>query len=370
MRHACPAANTRKRREFSGAALNSCGLDSMASPRIGMPAAFVTTGTILFATYQAEAVLAPLTAGLFLLAVLWPVQHWLSLRISAFIALAITVVATSVVGLAFASLIAWGFTRVGQSVVADAARYQALYDTAVSWLDQRGVSIAHVWADSINMSRILGLAHRVTSRLNTTLSFWLITLLYVVLELMEVGALRYKIQTLIEPVTAAKLLSATSHSAHKLRRYLGVRTLMSLTTGSLIGLFAWAVDLQFPVEWAVIAFTLNYIPFIGSFVATLLPTLFEVAQATAWQSVVGIFVCLNVIQFVGGGYIEPRLAGAVLSVSPLLVLFATFFWSYMWGLYGAFIGVPITIVVLTFCSHFEASRLIAEMLGGPLQEAP
>ena len=79
---------------------------------------------------------------------------------------------------------------------------------------------------------------------------------------------------------------------------------MSITTGVLIGLFAWTVDLQFPVEWAVIAFTLNYIPFIGSFVATLLPTLFEMAQANSGQSIVGIFVCLNIIQFVIGSYIE------------------------------------------------------------------
>ena len=341
----------------------------MVSSKSGIPAALVATGVILFAAYQAEAVLAPVTAGVFLMAVLWPAQNWLSQRIPALIALAITIAATSAVVLAFASLIAWAFTRVGQSVIADAARYQALYDSAVSWLDQRGVSIAHVWADTINMSRLIGLAHRVTSRLNTTLSFWLITLLYVVLGLMEVGVLRRKVETLVEPCRAVKLLSATSHSAYKLRRYLGVRTLMSLTTGVLIGLFAWTVDLRFPVEWAVIAFTLNYIPFIGSFIATLLPTLFEMAQANSWQSIVGIFVCLNIIQFVVGSYIEPRLAGAVLSVSPLLVLFATFFWSYMWGLYGAFIGVPITIVALTFCGHFESTRMIAEMLGGPLPKA-
>ena len=341
----------------------------MASSTIRISGALIATSVILFATYHAESVLAPVTAGLFLMAVLWPGQNWLSRRLPGLIALAITITATSVIVLAFASLIAWAFTRVGQSVFADAARYQALYDSAVSWLDQRGISIAHVWAENISMSRILGLAHRVTSRLNTTLSFWLITLLYVVLGLMEVDALRRKIETLVEPSTAVKLLSATSLSAYKLRRYLAVRTLMSLTTGALIGLFAWTVDLQFPAEWAVIAFTLNYIPFIGSFVATLLPTLFEMAQANTWQSIVGIFVCLNVIQFVVGSYIEPRLAGAVLSVSPLLVLFATFFWSYMWGLYGAFIGVPITIVVLTFCGRFESTRLAAAILGGPLPEA-
>ena len=97
------------------------------------------------------------------MAVLWPAQNWLSQRIPAQIALAITIAITSAFALAFASLIAWAFTRVGQSVLADAARYQALYDSAVSWLDQRGVSIAHVWADTISMSRLIGLAHRVTS---------------------------------------------------------------------------------------------------------------------------------------------------------------------------------------------------------------
>ena len=151
----------------------------MLSSKTGIPVALVTTSVILFAAYQAKAVLAPVTAGVFLMAVLWPAQNWLSQRIPAQIALAITIAITSAFALAFASLIAWAFTRVGQSVLADAARYQALYDSAVSWLDQRGVSIAHVWADTISMSRLIGLAHRVTSRLNTTLSFWLITLLYV-----------------------------------------------------------------------------------------------------------------------------------------------------------------------------------------------
>ena len=134
----------------------------MLSSKTGIPVTLVTTSVILFAAYQAESVLAPVTAGIFLMAVLWPAQNWLSQRIPALIALAITTTATSAVVLAFASLIAWA--RVGQSVIADAARYQALYDSAASWLDQRGVSIAHVWADTISMSRLIALAHRVTSR--------------------------------------------------------------------------------------------------------------------------------------------------------------------------------------------------------------
>ena len=63
------------------------------------------------------------------------------------------------------------------------------------------------------------------------------------------------------------------------------------------------------------------------------------------------------------------MSGNALAVSPFVVLFAVFFWSFMWGLYGAFIGVPIVIAILTFCSYHPASRYIAELLGGPVQAA-
>jgi predicted PurR-regulated permease PerM len=149
-----------------------------------------------------------------------------------------------------------------------------------------------------------------------------------------------------------------------------VRTEMSLITGVLVGAFAWGVGLQFPIEWGVIAFTLNYIPFIGPFVATLFPTLLEMTQADTWETVLGIFVCLNIIQFVIGSYVEPRVSGAVLAISPLAVLFAVFFWTFLWGLYGAFIGVPIAIAALTFCGNYPRTRWIADLFGKALASAP
>lgn len=146
-----------------------------------------------------------------------------------------------------------------------------------------------------------------------------------------------------------------------------VRTQMSLLTGMLVGAFAWFAGLQFAVEWGVIAFSLNYIPFIGPFIATLFPTLLAMAQFDSWQEVLTVFVCLNIIQFVIGSYIEPRIAGSMLSLSPLLVLFATLLWTFLWGLFGTFIGVPIVIAVLSFCSQHPSSRWIAELFAGSKQ---
>jgi predicted PurR-regulated permease PerM len=124
--------------------------------------------------------------------------------------------------------------------------------------------------------------------------------------------------------------------------------------------------LQFAVEWGVIAFALNYIPFLGPFIATLFPTLLAMTQFDTWQAVLGTFICLNVIQFVIGSYVEPRLSGSVLSISPFLVLFAIFFWTFLWGLFGTFIGVPIALAILTFCDQHPSSRWLADLLGGPV----
>ncbi len=215
------------------------------------------------------------------------------------------------------------------------------------------------------MGWMLRWAQAITGRVNTTLSFWLITLVYVILGLMEVDDLSRKAQALLAPEAARPLLSATADTARKFRKYMAVRTQMSLATGLLVGVFAWVTGLQFAAEWGVIAFALNYIPFIGPFVATLFPTLLAMAQFASWQAVLGVFACLNIIQFVIGSYVEPRVSGNVLSISPVVVLLAVFFWTFLWGLYGAFIGVPIAIAALTFCGHGSSTRWIADLFGGP-----
>jgi predicted PurR-regulated permease PerM len=319
------------------------------------------------AASQASTVFAPLALALFIIAIVWPLQHRLQLRMPKLFALSITMVVTVAVCLAFASLAIWGFGRVGRSLIADTARYQALYDSMVTWLDGHGVSIAGLWAEHFNVAWLLRATQYITGRVNTTFSFWLITLIYVILGLLEVEDMRRKIEALDNREAARVLLDGSAATAARFRKYILVRTQMSAMTGLLVGAFAWITGLQFAVEWGMIAFTLNYIPFIGPFIATLFPTLLAMTQFDSWQADLGVFVCLNIIQFVVGSYIEPRVSGTMLSISPFLVLFAIFFWTFLWGLFGTFIGVPIALAILTFCGQHPSSRWLADLLGGPGQ---
>jgi predicted PurR-regulated permease PerM len=333
---------------------------------VGLVAAVLVAATLA----KASKVFAPLALALFIIALVRPLQRWLQVRIPKLLALGVTVVVTVSIFLAFASLIAWGFGRVTRSFISDLPHYQALFDRAVTWLDGHGISVAGLWAEYFNVGWLLRVSQQVTGRVNTTLTFWLITLLYVILGLLEVDDMRSKVEALHNRDAARLLLQGTTASAAKFRRYMVVRTQMSAVTGLLVGAFAWFVGLRFPIEWGVIAFALNYIPFIGSFIATLFPTLLAMTQLDSWQAVLGVFICLSVIQFVVGSYVEPRVSGNVLAISPFVVMFTTFLWTYLWGLFGTFIGVPIAVAIQTFCDQHPSSRWVADLLGKPIRTQP
>jgi AI-2 transport protein TqsA len=318
---------------------------------------------MLAAAVYARSFLAPIAFALFTAAIVWPLQSALQRMMPRLAALAIVTATIVVVFLLFGALIAWSFGRVGRGVINDAARFQALYEQLALWLESHGIALARLWADHFNASWLIRLVQTATARVNTTMSFWIVVLIYLVLGLLEVETFAWKVKRM-ENQTAARIIAhGTATAATKLRRYMLVRTLMSVLTGLLVWAFAAAIGLNYAAEWGVIAFVLNYIPFIGSFVATLLPTLFAVVQFASWQLSLAVFVCLNVIQFIVGSYIEPRVSGDVLAISPTIMVAAVFFWAFLWGLPGAFIGVPIVIVLLAFAAEHTATRWLADLLG-------
>jgi len=323
---------------------------------------------VFAALYFATSVFAPVECGFFIIAMVWPLQAWLQARMPQLLALAIVMCATVVVFFAFALVVAWGFGRVGRSMIAEAPRFQMLYDQTTQWLEGHGIAIASVWSEHFDVRWVIRAVQGIGARLNTTISFWLVVLVYVILGLLEVEPIARKIRALMKADTAQLLLNGSAETAVRLRRYMVIRTWMSVATGAMVWALATIAGLQLAPEWGVIAFALNYIPFIGPFIATVFPTLYALAQFESLQAALVVFACLNVIQFVIGSYIEPRVSGNALAISPFIVLFSVFFWTWMWGLFGAFIGVPIAIAALTFCAQHPSTRWLADLLGAPDDE--
>ncbi len=319
---------------------------------------------VFAALYFARAIIAPVTFSLFIIAIAWPLQKALQATIPKLLALVVTIVVTLAVIAVLVFLVVWGFGLVVQWFIGNTDRFQALYAQATGWLDGHGVSITSLVADSYNPGWIVAAIREIGGRGYGLVSFIIISFAFIVLGLLEVDIARRNVERLDNTALRQSLLVATKDIVDKFQKYMIVRSTMSVLTGVVVWSFALVAGIELATAWGVIAFVLNYIPFIGPLFATVFPTLFVLVQSGSWQACFAVFACLNFIQFFIGSYLEPRIAGATLSISPFIVLFAVFFWSFLWGIAGAFIGVPIVVAVLAVCERNTSTAWISFLLSG------
>jgi predicted PurR-regulated permease PerM len=332
--------------------------------------AICTAILVAAALYFARSIFAPFAFALFIMAIVWPVQSALQNKLPELAAVVLTLVTTLSVVVAFGGMVAWGFSVVAEWVIGHAPRFQELYLEWARWLEEHDILVVGSLSQHLDPAWMVRMLQTVAGHVNRTVGFALLVFVFMMLALLETGDLQQKLASLGKRGEFRELTQAGAEIADKFRKYMWVRTLLSALTGVAVWSFALLTGLELPVAWGIIAFALNYIPVIGSFAATILPGLFALAQFDSWQSVAVVFAGLAVIQFIIGNYLEPRMAGAALAISPLAVIFAVFFWSFLWGIPGALIGVPITIALLTLCRHSESTRWIATLLSGTSPPPP
>lgn len=144
-----------------------------------------------------------------------------------------------------------------------------------------------------------------------------------------------------------------------IRSYLLISTVASFLSALLTWLALMLIGLENAAYWAVLAFFLNFIPVVGPLVAILLPTAFAVMQFTTVTPVIGTAVAVGVWPFLFGNFLLPRLAGRSLNLSPLVVLLALAVWSILWGAVGAFLAIPLSVMIMIALAQFPSTRPIA-----------
>ena len=144
--------------------------------------------------------------------------------------------------------------------------------------------------------------------------------------------------------------------------YVWVQTITGLILTTSATAVMLAVGLQNVLFWAVIFFLLTFIPNIGVTVGSIAPSLFALVQfSTVWQAIT-IFAVIQVVATVVGNLIYPRLQAHTQNIDPVATLLSLAFWSWLWGLPGAFLAVPMTLMAMMVFSQFESTMWVAAML--------
>jgi len=188
-------------------------------------------------------------------------------------------------------------------------------------------------------------------------------LIYLIFLFLEQKSFSKKLTALAqEPKQEQDVLRLIRKIQSDIRLYIGIKTFTSALTGILSYAIMSSIGLQFASFWAMLIFLLNYIPSIGSILATIFPSLLALMQFDIGGKFFGIALGVSALQFLIGNLLEPRLMGSSLNLSPLVILFSLTFWGAMWGIPGAFLCVPIMVVLMIVLSHFPSTQPLAIMM--------
>ena len=279
-------------------------------------------------------------------------------------------------------LIASGLLTMAGLVI---SQINTVLSTTLAYTDDAQRAIAQMFAwmgedveesvlQTVRSIQVSGYMRSAAGQAGTILSQVVLIILFVGFLFAERVWFGTKLENLMADKAQAQRVSAIIGSIiRRVNRYLLVKTLISSVTGIAIFLLLRVFNLEFAVAMGLLTFVLNFIPSVGSIIATLVVTLVAYIQVPEPQTAVLIFVLAGMTQFLLGNVIDPMLMGKTLRLSSFGIIISLAFWGAVWGIPGMFLAVPFMVAVMIVCSHIPAARPMAVLLsreGLPEEEFP
>lgn len=340
------------------------------------------------ALIYARAVLIPFVLALFISVLVGPLLDFLVVRlkipriISAFASLLVGVIILLALFLFVQSAVEAVITaigRSGQGEVSSASEPQAdiieepnsisgesvagQYSRSLRQFLEKGVERVEKWGFNVDLSAVSSdLQKNIPGLIKSTFGrvFNFVTSAFLVVI--------FVIFLVIGRDPRSKLPAVYNTIEAEVRRYLAIKSVVSIVTGLAVWIILRLLGLQLAGVFGMLAFVLNFIPSLGSIIATLLPLPVAAAQYENPWMITLVILLPGAIQISVGNIIEPRLMGSRMKLHPVTVLLALSFWGLLWGGVGMILAVPITAVLRIIFSQFETLEPIALLLSGKLPE--
>ena len=316
---------------------------------------------VIYGMQAARVILVPLLVAVFVAILCAPVMKYLE-RQRVPTGLAVAMVVILIVGI---MVLAGSF--VGGSIGAFNERLPFYQER----LNERLTDIAALFGQQITVGRLIesvqpgsamGFAANILNSLQGLLANFFLIMFTVIFILLESSTLPAKMQLMMR--NSRSDTEYFRKFTESLQRYLGIKTLTSLSTGLAVGILTGIFGLDFPVLWGLLAFLLNYVPSIGSLIAAIPAVFIALIQLSLLQALM-IGLGYFVINIAIGGVIEPRVMGRGLGLSTLIVFLSLVFWGWIFGPVGMILSVPLTMTAKIALESSEKTALIAALLSAP-----
>jgi len=255
-----------------------------------------------------------------------------------------------------------------QSFISESPKYaiqlQSIYNDLMYNLSEKMSVPEGAFAD-INWAQEIGKRLVVVSgSLASFVGNLIMVLIFLVFMLLGKPYFKYKVAKAFPPVQATQFTEVTASISKQIGQYLTVKVAISGTTGILVWLALTLLKVEFALTWGALAFFLNFIPSIGSILASLPPILLAIVQfyPSVWWPIFTAVVLL-LIQMAMGNVIEPKIMGESLNLSPVVILLSLVFFGWLWGIVGALLSVPIAATIKIVCENIEGLKPISILMG-------
>ncbi|MGB5689765.1 MAG: AI-2E family transporter [Woeseiaceae bacterium] len=318
---------------------------------------------VIYGMQMMSVLLVPFLLAVFLALItvrpmLWMQEHRVPSILAALIIVSMLMLLLAVIGVILGSSIA-DFTAALPSYQ---ARLDVLVDRAFDFIvtnlnvDESIESIS----DMIDPGWAMGLVAGILNSLRDVLTNTFLIIFTMIFILLEASTAKTKFAAAFG--ASEMSLERPRVFLQNLGRYLGIKTMISIATGLCAGALTWALHLDFPLLWAMLAFLLNYVPTIGSIIAAVpavLLALVQIGPGAAGATAVG-FIGINAVF---GNFLEPRLMGYGVGISPLVVFVGLVVWGFIFGPVGMLLSVPLTMTLKMAMESDDRTRWVAILLG-------
>lgn len=312
--------------------------------------AIALTGALIYT----RPVMVPFVFSLFIYVIAAPVIGWMqnNLRIHRLLAVALTLILIILVSAILFFFVAMSLDEFIKGAALYKARLIDLIGTFIDIFASMGFEIRgeEVRKEIANLP-VLSMAKNLTGRVISFVTNSVLVLIFVMFLLLGGSTQRLR-NILVDEIQL------------KISKYIVTKSFMSLITGVLVGLLLMGFGVELAFMFAVLTILLNFIPSIGSIIATLLPLPIILLQfGFDWRTTT-ILLLSGVIQFTIGNIVEPKVMGENMGLHPVAVLAFLIFWGLVWGVPGMFLAVPITAIVRIILSRIPTTQGVAEILAG------
>lgn len=335
---------------------------------LNFTAAAFLTGVTFYLLKELQAIILPVFLAIIITFIFYPLYKFLiTKKIPAGISIVIVVLVIIIISNIYSLFIVTSINSFSQEFPKYEHKFADLYSRTITSLNLSDNEVQNL-NNTFNLKNLFsggklsGIISGIFSSLTGLMGNYILILFYVIFMLSEVKSIRTRIKLAFSEEREERIYTTLIDIFSDVKNYISGKTLLSFIQAVVIGTVLWIFGVDFFIIWAFLFFLTDFIPNIGSLIASILVTLVMILQFEGIILPLIILAILIVIQNLKGNIIEPKIFGKRLDLSPLLLFFSLIFWGYIWGIVGMILSVPIMSMIKITLINIPQTKPLAILM--------